>query len=315
MRYISLFSGIGGFELGMQRAFERCQSARPRQGQTGQRAKGQNCQCPDPSTDRPTCVGFSEIDKHALQIYDKHFPCHANLGDITSINADALPRFDLLVGGFPCQAFSLAGKRGGFSDTRGALFFEIARILKHHRPRLFLLENVKGLLSHDGGATFTTIIRTLVELGYDLQWQVLNSKDFGVPQNRERVFIVGHLGGTSRQQVFHVGEKDGQAALADQDELSPPNLARCLTATDFKLHSDGQYVRHSYRMDVRTGADLCSNSTGNLRRFTPLECERLQGFPDGWTEGVSDTQRYRCLGNAATVPVIAAIAERLLRLR
>lgn len=180
MQYISLFSGIGGFELSMQQA-----------------------------TERFTCVGFSEINRHAIHIYQKHFPGHTSLGDITSIDAQALPRFDLLVGGFPCQAFSLAGKRGGFSDTRGTLFFEIARLLKYKRPRLFLLENVKGLLSHNGSATFATIIHTLVELGYDLQWQVLNSKNHGVPQNRERVFIVGHLGGTPRPEVFPLGQ-DGE---------------------------------------------------------------------------------------------------------
>lgn len=125
-----------------------------------------------------------------------------NFGDITTIDAGQLPDFDLLVGGFPCQAFSIAGKRQGFQDTRGTLFFDLARILQAKQPRYFIFENVKGLLSHDDGQTFKTIIEATSELGYDCQWQVLNSKDFGVPQNRERVFIVGHRRETKRPDVF-----------------------------------------------------------------------------------------------------------------
>jgi DNA (cytosine-5)-methyltransferase 1 len=174
MKYMSLFSGVGGFELGIG--------------------------------DRGECVGYSEIDKYAIQVYNKHFPTHTNYGDITKINAEELPDFDLLVGGFPCQAFSIAGKRRGFADTRGTLFFDIARILKVKRPGVLLLENVKGLLSHDDGNTFKTIISTLTELGYDIQWQVCNSKNHGVPQNRERVFIVGHLRGTPRPEIFPLGK-------------------------------------------------------------------------------------------------------------
>ena len=169
MKYLSLFSGIGGFEKGVG--------------------------------DKAECIGYSEIDKYAIQVYNKHFN-HKNYGDITKIQPESLPDFELVVGGFPCQSFSIAGKRGGFNDTRGTLFFEIARIIKQKQPRLLLLENVKGLLSHDKGCTFTTIISTLDELGYDCQWQVLNSKNHGVPQNRERVFIIGQLRGTRQVNVF-----------------------------------------------------------------------------------------------------------------
>ena len=197
MRYLSLFSGIGGFELGIGNGHE--------------------------------CVGYSEIDKYATAIYQKHFPNHKNYGDITKIDPATLPDFDLLVGGFPCQAFSIAGKRLGFADTRGTLFFDIARILKEKHPRLFLLKNVKGLLSHDNGNTFKTIISTLDELGYDLQWQVLNSKNHGVPQNRERVFIVGHLRGTPRPQVFPFGQDGGES---DGEGQSP--TANTLTANYWK---------------------------------------------------------------------------------
>ena len=176
VRYFSMFSGIGGFELGIEQALT----------ELGIKAE---------------CVGYSEIDRHAIATYEGHYN-HDNYGDATTINPHALPEFDLLVGGFPCQAFSIAGKRLGFEETRGTLFFDIARILAVRLPRYFILENVKGLLSHQRGATFGTIIRTLDELGYDVQWQVLNSKDYGVPQHRERVYIVGNLGGTPRPQVF-----------------------------------------------------------------------------------------------------------------
>ena len=169
-----MFSGIGGFELGMPAEWE--------------------------------CVGYSEIDKYAIQIYQKYFPNHKNYGDATKIISNELPDFDLLVGGFLCQAFSIAGKRKGFDDTRGTLFFDIARVLKDKRPRHFLLENVKGLLSHDFGKTFQTIIGVLTDLGYFVEWQVLNAKNFDVPQNRERVFIVGHFGKESRRKVFPIGE-------------------------------------------------------------------------------------------------------------
>jgi DNA (cytosine-5)-methyltransferase 1 len=215
MRYFSMFSGIGAFELAIQQVYGNKNSGEfknkePEKGffpdQTDSQQRGVIF-----NSDRgngeggwecPTCVGFSEIDKYAIQTYRKHFPEHKNYGDATKIITSELPEFDLLLAGFPCQSFSIAGKRGGFEDTRGTLFFEIARIAKDKRPSYLLLENVKGLLSHDKGNTFATIISTIDELGYDCQWNVLNSKDFGVPQNRERVFIVGHLRGIPRPKVF-----------------------------------------------------------------------------------------------------------------
>jgi DNA (cytosine-5)-methyltransferase 1 len=313
--YFSLFSGIGGFELGIERSFCDCPSRQATEGEDLQeetypyphycsRRSRSADNCSEPSTrdsdatvywrtaGKPIsdavpvrCVGFSEIDKYATQIYLKHFPSHQPYGDISKIDAQALPDFDLLCGGFPCQAFSIAGKRRGFEDTRGTLFFEIARLAAAKRPRLLFLENVKGLLSHDEGRTFYTIIETLDELGYDLQWQVLNSKDFGVPQNRERVFIVGHLRGTPRPEVF---------------PFTDHHLIPFVTTT-LRAHQGGPNANDTY---VQRGA--------SIRRLTPIECERLQGFPDGWTEGISDTQRYKCLGNAVTVNVIEAIATKLL---
>ena len=184
MKVFSMFSGVGGFELGLQRA----------------------------GVDHEL-VGYSEWDKYASQIYDKQFPGVKNYDDATTIVPDELPEFQLLVGGFPCQSFSVAGKRRGFlDDTRGTLFFDIARVLSARQPRYVVLENVKGLLHHDEGRTFETILGVLADIGYDVQWEVLNSRYLGVPQNRERVYIVGHLRADvgSRPQVFPVTEPSGQ---------------------------------------------------------------------------------------------------------
>jgi DNA (cytosine-5)-methyltransferase 1 len=277
------------------------------------------------------CIGYSEIDQHAIKIYESHYPNHKNYGDITKINEKELPDFDLLVGGFPCQPFSIAGRRGGFLDTRGTLFFEIARIIRAKQPRLLLLENVKGLLSHGNGDTFYTIITALDELGYDVQWQVLNSKDFGVPQNRERVLIAGHLRGTPRPEVFPLGVGEAEHT----DKTNQQGCASTLTGRSagggdrrgnyvvgtLRTFKDGQGLREmkngvSPTLQVRARNDGSGqpviSKDDKIRRLTPTECERLQGFPDGWTEGASDTQRYKCLGNAVTVNVIQAVISKML---
>jgi len=370
MRYLSLFSGIGGFELGIIQAYERLRDAdRSEDGGSKENQKGNEGQglltetgkdassekgsagerAPDVPYERPLCVGYSEIDKYATKIYQSHFPEHKNYGDITKINASELPDFHLLVGGFPCQAFSIAGKRAGFADTRGTLFFEIARILKEKRPRLLLLENVKGLLSHDSGRTFKVILSTLTELGYDIQWQVLNSKNHGVPQNRERVFIVGHLRGTRRPEVFPFAEANG----SDIEQINKPKhsndriygtegisptlntmqggnrqpfvaipeatkkgYAEAIVGQSINLSVPNSKTRRGRVSDVAQTLDTSMQQHTltkdmKIRRLTPTECERLQGFPDGWTEGVSDTQRYKCLGNAVTVNVIEDIIRKL----
>lgn len=164
LKVLSLCSGVGGAELALEESdfdFE--------------------------------CVGYAEIDKFASRIYAKHFPDHINLGDLTAINTDELKDFDMLIAGFPCQSFSVAGKMKGFNDARGTIFFDIARILAAKKPKYFLLENVKNLISHDKGNTFKVIASTLVNLGYNIRWDILNSKDFGVPQNRERIYLRGVL--------------------------------------------------------------------------------------------------------------------------
>jgi len=314
-----MFSGIGGFELGIQNAIN---SNKVRETPTRQNHNAlgdstiNNSREEGGNSTLVKNIGYSEIDKYAIQIYNNHFKGHKNYGDCTKIDWSTLEAFDLLVGGFPCQAFSIAGKRRGFNDTRGTLFFEIARCLREKQPRLLLLENVKGLLSHDKGRTFYTIISTLDEVGYDVQWQVLNSKNHGVPQNRERVFIIGHLRGQSCRQVFPISstnETNGQCVdiVAHKDNyrrnrqtFNPEGLTEALDT------AQGGGRGHHTIKDMR------------IRRLTPIECERLQGFPDGWTEkgltpnsdcvSMSDTRRYCCLGNAVTTNVITAISKVLV---
>lgn len=336
MKYFSMFSGIGGFELGIQNAYRGALRGEQKdtQGDQGQRllpSQGQDFSTQDRragerSTDildkRPLCVGYSEIDKYAIKVYERHFN-HDNYGDATTINPDTLPDFELLVGGFPCQAFSVAGKRAGFNDTRGTLFFDIARILKVKRPRHLVLENVKGLLSHDSGKTFQTILGVLTDLGYDVEWQVLNSKDFGVPQNRERIFIVGHLGRECTGKVFPItGQGNKNTTLGKSTKTA---VARTLTAGG---HSGGNHSGMTIiSKTVRAGGRGSPHGSkqnwdsyeheGRIRRLTPKECERLQAYPDDWTkygigdELISDTQRYKMCGNGVTVNVVQAVMERL----
>jgi DNA (cytosine-5)-methyltransferase 1 len=337
IKYFSMFSGIGGFELGIQNAYRSAnrgsksnQTANRNESETSEdvsATQGQSSPGTTDSTDqRPLCVGYSEIDKYAIKTYERHYG-HTNYGNATTINPADLPDFDLLVGGFPCQAFSIAGKRAGFNDTRGTLFFDIARILKHKRPRHLVLENVKGLLSHDGGKTFQTILGVLSDLGYLVEWQVLNSKDFGVPQNRERVFIVGHLGGECKPKVFPIRQNDGLDNTTQRTEKQEvQSIHRCLEATEYKGVSSERFTGIQDRLrpdqqNPRTGG-VESDSTNRIRRtsytdgmrirrLTPKECERLQGFPDDWTAGESDTQRYKMCGNAVTVNVVQAVMEKL----
>jgi DNA (cytosine-5)-methyltransferase 1 len=357
--YFSLFSGIGGIELGIERAVasadrtedggsqagptreqSRREGLEPKAWQTSRPSNRRNRHCPpDVAHPRaPDCVGHSEIDKCALQIYRRHFPSHVNFGDITKIEEAALPDFDLLVGGFPCQAFSIAGLRRGFDDARGTLFFDIARILRAKKPRRFLLENVRGLLSHDDGRTFKTVIAALVELGYRVEWQVLNSKNHGVPQNRERVFIVGHLGDESARQIFPLAD-DGVASDEPAQRASGAIVERHDTEAVGTHVNDGiglneitptgtADAQRIYDADglARTlkgesggqGGKTGLYRTGSrVRRLTPVECERLQGFPDDWTRfgcdgEISDTQRYKALGNAVTVNVVTAIMMELM---
>lgn len=407
MKYFSMFSGIGGFEYGLQQ-----------------------------SKHEFTCVGFSEIAEKPISIYLRHFPNHKNYGDATQINTDELPDFDFLVGGFPCQAFSIAGKRKGFDDTRGTLFFEIARILRDKRPRYFLLENVKGLLSHDKGKTFQTILEVLNELRYNVSWGIYNSKNYQTAQNRERVFIKGYLREKCGREILHqtgnstenpaklktyrdkhhtysiyddvdtlsrtltrTGQNNGYNHLIKEEDTRRINIygytRPSKTQSTVVYDSEGligtlcgnnksQPKVYDRKMNVIGNIRPSGHSEGNIygadglsstitrsnvpfiednktiacpvltpdrvnkrqngrrmkedgepsftltatdrhgvydgyriRRLTPVECERLQAFPDNWTkygregELISDTQRYMACGNAVTTSVITAIVDEM----
>jgi DNA (cytosine-5)-methyltransferase 1 len=303
-----LFSGVGGFELGLQCAGE----------QLGLEFE---------------CVGYAEIDKWATRTYERHFN-HRALGDVTQIEPATLPGIDLLVAGFPCQPFSTAGAGLGFDDARGTMFFHIARILRDTRPRHFILENVSGLLGHGYGETFSTIIRVLTELGYCVEWQVLDSQDYGVPQSRQRVFIVGHLGGVPERPIFPLGVNVGRKVDGDpkrsrygdrvfsgpvpdtgkfpcvRDRLNGVDIwsSRAIATT-----IDANYGNGPGYMGNRVSIAEIRDGVLQGRRLTPLEVERVMGFPDDWTAGHSDTQRYRQMGNAVVPNCVSAVTLALYR--
>ena len=287
MKFLDLFAGIGGFRLGMESAGHEC-------------------------------IGFCEIDKFARASYKAIHDTKGEieLHDITTVSDDTIRgigHVDVICGGFPCQAFSTAGARRGFEDTRGTLFFEIARFASILKPRYLFLENVKGLLNHDRGNTFEVILSALDELGYDVEWQVLNSKDFGVPQNRERVYIVGHLREASGRQVFPIIETRSDKSIIQLGNIkktesfggnpqcgrvySPAGVAPCLNTMQGGQREPKIFI------------------DGKVRKLTPRECWRLQGFPDWAFDKAqkvnSNSQLYKQAGNSVTVNVIAAIAQGL----
>lgn len=269
MRYLSLFAGIGGFDLALDRnGYE--------------------------------CVGYSDIHKPAITVYQSHFPGRRNYGDIRGIDPETIPDHDLLCGGFPCQSFSQSGQRTGFNNPSGRLVFEVARIVAAKRPRFVCLENVSGLLHHDDGQTFASILITLSRLGYLLEWQVLNSKNCGVPQHRERVFLVGHLGGTSARPIFPIAPAtDGHLSLFYHKE------------SKYSFYSSNRLMKTDGIATTLTKRCAIVMLIEQGRTLTPRECERLMGFPDDWTLGISEAQRYNCLGEAVVVPVVEEIAKRL----
>jgi len=237
IKYFSMFTGVGGFELGFQRTNNDKFNSRPQnnneriESNTSTSNGGGRGTCSNDSKFK--CIGVSEIDKYCNELLKKRFPNIKNYGDATKIIPKELPDFNLLVGGFPCQAFSIAGRRKGFEDTRGTLFHEIVRILEVKRPGYILLENVKGLLSHDRGRTFAIILTSLSKLGYVIQWMVLNSKFFGVPQNRERVFIIGSLRGESIPEILPIGESS-QSIIQDGKSNERQEIAWAIRGRDYK---------------------------------------------------------------------------------
>lgn len=351
MKYVDLFAGIGGFHYGIEQAYRAIQESQQEiwQHETSIRHQG-NIHLPisldgDGRGIRPVCVYSNEWDKYANSVYRRHYG-ECDNRDIRTVKVSEIPDFDLLCGGFPCQAFSVAGKRGGFDDTRGTLFFEVARILKEKQPRLLVLENVKGLLSHDHGRTFKVILTTLTELGYDVQWQVLNSKNFGVPQNRERVYIVGHLRGTPRPQVFPITNPDRQdtktrtheqsgtekfiktrhlsqngTLISDSITLQATELPHIIQKSP-DWRSEGklrEFTKNSPTIRAEMGDNHPMVTEGaKIRRLTPTECMRLQGFPDDWCdlgvsgETISDSQKYKMAGNAVTTNVVTEVVRKLL---
>ncbi len=358
LTFFDMFSGIGGFKIALERAGFKC-------------------------------VGYCDNDKYATKLYREFFNTEEEMyfNDATKIRTNELPNFDILCAGFPCQAFSIAGKRRGFSESRGTMFFEVARILRDKKPKYFILENVKGLLNHEHGGTFSTIVKILSDLGYSTQWQVLNTKFFGIPQNRERVFIVGCLTGECIGKVFPISSNDAKnisnlnAITKKKSQgsrvYSTDGISSCLTSSGGgQGGKTGLYFINKPRFDTYKPSDivqtlkvagdtplmkvkngtkkgydeayigdginlafpLSKNRRGRvgkkvsqtldthcnmgtienyrIRRLTPLECFRLQGFPDEMVKKayelkISDAQLYKMAGNAVTVNTVYSVAKRI----
>ncbi len=285
-------------------------------------------------TGRYRCVGAWDIDARAREVYKANHG-HEPGGDFTAIPPADFPAHDVLVAGFPCQSFSMAGKRAGFADPRGTLFFRILAIIAAHLPRAILFENVVGLLSHDGGRTFATVVRKLEALGYVVTHEVLDARAFGLPQKRRRVFIVALRRDLDVPFVFPAGTAT-PAPLADYLEADVPAryfvTARALAGflkrkalNVAKGHGHGMVV-----IDPQGCANTLTASSGgrernlvvdlapagaadrrDLRYLTPRECARLQGLPDTFALPVKDAPVYRILGNAVAVPVVEQVGRRL----
>lgn len=304
IKIIDLFAGIGGIRRGFENA----------------------------SNGNIKCVFTSEWDKYAQQTYKANYQNEDVFGDITQINERDVPKHDVLLAGFPCQPFSQAGLKKGFSDTRGTLFFDIERILKYRKPQAFLLENVKQLRGHDKGNTLKTIIKHLKEIGYNnVQYQVLRARDFGLPQNRERIYIVGFLDDDIKfefpkptfeeTQVGNILEIQVDEKYTISDKLWAGHQRR---KRENKLKGKGfgygivdentEYTNTLSARYYKDGSEILIKQKGkNPRKLTPRECARLQGFPDTFKIPVSNTQAYKQFGNSVPVKVIEKVAEQMLK--
>lgn len=298
MRIIDLCAGVGGVRLGFQQAFGDIE-----------------------------CLLTSEIDKHAQETYRKNFGPENIHGDIFAIDENEVPDHDILLAGFPCQAFSKAGRKEGFDDPRGTIFFEIMRIIRAKKPAVLFFENVPDLLTHDNGNAFRTIYGLLQAEGYDVYYDILNTKDFGLPQRRKRVFIVAF-----RDPVFFSFPVPPHTPTRVGDILEPGN--EHLTITD-RLWAGFQYRKErnkangkgfGYQMVTpdspftgtipaqywKDGVQcLVYQEDKNPRMLSPRECFRLQGFPDSFIIPESKKHAYKQAGNSVSVPVIRAIAEQI----
>ena len=307
LKLADLFAGIGGIRLGFE------------------------------STNLVETVFSSEIDKHASTTYELNHLDKPS-GDITTIKENDIPNIDILAGGFPCQAFSVAGYRKGFSDTRGTLFFDIIRIIEAKMPKVVFLENVKGLVSHDNGKTFEIITKTLKDLGYSIFWKILNSCDFGnLPQNRERIYIVCFRSDLNIEKFsfpHEIKRTVSLHSLLEKTKVADKYYYRKesaiydkLATTVTKKDSVYQYRRY-YVRENKSG--VCPTLTANMgtgghnvpiilddfgiRKLTPRECLRIQGFPDTFKKpDMSDSQIYKQAGNSVSLPVIQRIAEQIVK--
>lgn len=303
--FIDLFAGIGGIRLPFQELGGKC-------------------------------VFTSEWDKFAQKTYRINFG-EIPAGDITKIEMNAIPAFDILLAGFPCQPFSQAGQKRGFEDTRGTLFFEIERIISAKRPKAFLLENVKQLRGHDGGRTLSAIVKHLIALDYTVNYEVLKAAYFGLPQNRERIYIVGfnkeHFcinddydftypkPAKKPTRLGDILESDVDERYTISDKLYAGHLRR---KKEHKEKGNGfgftvftpesEYTNTISARYYKDGSEVLIEQKGkNPRKLTPRECARLQGFPEDFIIPVSNTQAYKQFGNSVAVPVIRAIAKRMLK--
>ena len=302
IKIIDLFAGIGGIRKGFEIAF-----------------KG-----------NVECVLTSEIDKYAIETYKANYGDSCLCGDIKSIHEKDVPDHDILLAGFPCQPFSQAGLKKGFNDTRGTLFFDIERILIEKQPKAFLLENVKQLRTHDNGNTLKTIIKHLEDAGYKVFYEVLAAKDFGIPQNRERIMIVGFLDHNINFEfpkprniktcVGDILEKSVSSSYTISDKLWTGHQRRKiqnkLNGKGFGyglFNANSPYTNTISARYYKDGSEiLIEQRNKNPRKITPREAARLQGFPEDFViDKVSNAQAYKQFGNSVCVPVITAVAEQI----
>ena len=295
-KFIDLFAGIGGIRLGFEHHGGKC-------------------------------VFSSEWDRFAQDTYEENFG-ERPAGDITEINPKEIQNHDILLGGFPCQAFSICGIQKGFSDTRGTLFFNIEEILRVKKPYAFMLENVKNLQSHNAGRTLKTIIGRLENLGYFVHYTILNALDFGVPQKRERMIIVGFKDNIEFSFPKPFGIKPNLADILEHDEqvdrqyfvserIRKKRLAKVKSSypmpSIWHENKGGNISALEYSCALRAGASYNYLVVNGIRRPTPRELLRLQGFPDTFKIIVPYTQTRKQTGNSVAVPVIRAVAGEMLK--
>jgi DNA (cytosine-5)-methyltransferase 1 len=298
VRYIDLFAGVGGFRFAMQAAAAEL---------------GINA----------ACVFSSEIDRDCQQVYQENFGELPN-GDITKITSSSIPEHELLLAGFPCQPFSIIGQRKGFQDTRGTLFFDIARILKTKQPTAFILENVKLLVGHNQGKTLATILAILQDLGYSATYKVLNALDFGLPQKRERVFLVGFrepcffhwptmkIPMQPLQEILEESVADRYFASEHIREKRRSKKQPSQELTIWHENKSGNISAYPFSCALRAGASYNYLLVNGERRLTEREMFRLQGFPETFKITSSYAQARKQAGNSLPVPVAQAVIKNVL---